>query len=121
MSYAYCLSRAIGLSRAIELLQKTQQLETANAALRKDVYQCPPTSENSYEGLKWADAFEVIERDNAKLHNEVTALKHENAALKIERNRYKVALKDISEAANLWSESWEGNRADRALKQGGQQ
>jgi hypothetical protein len=65
-----------------ELLQKVQQLETENAALRRDVYQCPPTSENDYEGLKWSDAFEVIEGDNAKLHNEVTALKHENLSLR---------------------------------------
>lgn len=54
-----------------------RELERENAALRRDVYQCPPTCENDYEGLKWADAFEVIERDNAELHNKLTALQHQ--------------------------------------------
>lgn len=61
-----------------ELLRKVQQLERENDALRRDVYQCPPTSENGYEGLKWADAFEVIERDNAELHNKLAALQHQS-------------------------------------------
>lgn len=60
------------------LMQKVQQLERENAALRRDVYQCPPTSENGYEGLKWADACEVIERDNAELHNKLVALQHQS-------------------------------------------
>jgi hypothetical protein len=50
-----------------ELVQKMQQLERENAELRRDVYQCPPTSENDYEGLTWSDAFEVLERENAAL------------------------------------------------------
>ena len=70
------------LTEMEELLQKTQQLQRENDALRKDVYQCPPTSENSYEGLKWSDAFDLIEGDNANLHNEVTALKRENLSLR---------------------------------------
>lgn len=57
---------------------RIRELERENAALRRDVYQCPPTSENGYEGLKWADAFEVIERDNAELHNKLVALQHQS-------------------------------------------
>ena len=40
-----------------------------NAALRRDVYQCPPTSENDYEGFKWNDACEELERENAALNH----------------------------------------------------
>ena len=58
-------------------IRHARRLESENAALRRDVYQCPPTSENGYEGLKWADAFEVIERDNAELHNKLVALQHQ--------------------------------------------
>lgn len=75
------------------------RLERENAALRKDVYQCPPTSENDYEGLKWCDAFDVAEGDNAKLHNEVTALKHENAALRQDKERL-----DWLEEGHAWPE-----------------
>jgi hypothetical protein len=60
----------------------TRELERENAALRRDVYQCPPTSENSYEGFKWCDAVDEMERENAELHNEVTALKRENLSLR---------------------------------------
>ena len=82
------------LTERDELLQKVQQLERENAALRCDVYVCPPSSENSYEGLKWSDAFDVIEGDNAKLHNEVTALKHENAALREDNVKLKKVIRD---------------------------
>ena len=44
-----------------------RELERENAALRRDVYQCPPTSENDYEGFKWNDACEELERENAAL------------------------------------------------------
>lgn len=63
---------------AEELMQKVQQLERENDALRRDVYLCSPTYENGYEGLTWADAFEVIERDNADLHNKLAALQHQS-------------------------------------------
>ncbi len=53
------------------------RLERENAALRRDVYQCPP-SENGCEGLTWAEAFAVIERDNAELHNKLAALQHQS-------------------------------------------
>jgi len=46
---------------------KIGELERENAALRRDVYQCPPTSENSYEGFKWNDACEELEQENAAL------------------------------------------------------
>ena len=81
-------------------------LEREVTALLKDVYFRAPSAVSSDDGLRWKDAYHELER--------------ENTTLKIERNRYKVALKDISEAANTWAESWEGNRADRALKEGGQ-
>lgn len=44
-----------------------RELERENAALRRDVFQCPPTSENDYEGFKWRDACEELERENAAL------------------------------------------------------
>lgn len=58
--------------------EELRQVRAENAALRRDVYLCSPTSENGYEGLKWADAFEVIERDNAELHNKLAALQHQS-------------------------------------------
>jgi hypothetical protein len=81
-------------------------LEREVAFLRKDVYFRAPSAVSSDDGLRWKDAYHELER--------------ENTTLKIERNRYKVALKDIADAANLWSESWEGSKIDRALKEGGQ-
>ena len=65
-----------------EAARQIRHLERENAALRQDVYLCPPTSEHDYEGFKWCDAFDEIEGDNSKLHNEVTALKHENLSLR---------------------------------------
>lgn len=50
------------------------ELERENAALRRDVYQCPPTSENSYEGFKWSDACEELEREVTALRNEIARL-----------------------------------------------
>lgn len=44
---------------------KKNKLERENAALRRDVYQCSPTSENDYEGFKWRDAHEELEQENA--------------------------------------------------------
>jgi hypothetical protein len=77
-----CVLLGKGGERECALLGKVERLERENAELRRDVYQCPPTSENDYEGFKWADAFDVIEHNNAKLHNEVTALKRENLSLR---------------------------------------
>lgn len=57
-------------SRIHELVQKVQQLERENAELRKDVYQCPPTSEHDYEGFKWCDACDELERENAELRED---------------------------------------------------
>ena len=37
------------------------------AKMPSDIYLCPPTSENDYEGLKWCDAYEELERENAAL------------------------------------------------------
>ena len=54
--------------------EKFKQLERENAALRSDVYQCPPTSENDYEGFKWRDACEELERDNAALRELTSTL-----------------------------------------------
>lgn len=58
--------------------EELRQVQTENAALRRDVYQWPPTSENGYEGLTWAEAFAVIERDNAELHNKLATLQHQS-------------------------------------------
>lgn len=71
-----------------------RQLERENAELRKDVYCCPPTSENSYEGFKWSDACEELENKNAELlkrleasdgwddYNSIKTLQFENAVLR---------------------------------------
>jgi hypothetical protein len=61
--------------RECALLGKVERLERENAELRRDVYQCPPTSENDYEGLTWSDAFEVLERDNAALRDDRNELR----------------------------------------------
>lgn len=50
------------------------ELERENAKLRCDVYQCPPTSENSYEGLKWSDACAELERENDELNATLDAI-----------------------------------------------
>ena len=50
--------------------RRIAELERENTALRADVYQCPPTSENSYEGFKWSDACEELERENAELRKD---------------------------------------------------
>lgn len=47
--------------------ERVAELRRENAVLRKDVYQCPPTSENDYEGLKWCDACDELERENVAL------------------------------------------------------
>ena len=52
---------------AWEAAEEIVNLRRENAALRRDVYQCSPTSENDYEGLKWCDAYEELERENAAL------------------------------------------------------
>ena len=97
-----------GIHESEELVQKVQQLERENAALRRDVYQCPPTSENGYEGLKWSDAFDVIEGDNAKLHNEVTALKHENLSLR--EARKPVAVPGLHGLVTWYGEAFQRER-----------
>jgi len=78
------------------------------AKMPSDIYLCPPTSENDYEGLKWCDAYEKLERENAALradnqaahalvldlrtkeHSERTLavkLERENAALRADKER----------------------------------
>lgn len=54
--------------------EKVRELERENAALRRDVYQCPPTSENSYEGFKWRDACEELEREVAELRQKFATM-----------------------------------------------
>jgi hypothetical protein len=44
------------------------------AKMPSDIYLCPPTSENDYEGLKWCDAYEELERENAALREQVEHL-----------------------------------------------
>ena len=63
-----------GGERECALLGKVERLERENAALLKDVYLCPPTSENDYEGLKWSDAFDELERENAELREDKESL-----------------------------------------------
>jgi hypothetical protein len=70
-----CVLLGKGGERECALLGKVERLERENAALRRDVYQCPPTSENDYEGLTWSDAFEVLERDNAALRDDRNELR----------------------------------------------
>lgn len=70
------------------------------AKMPSDIYLCPPTSENDYEGLKWCDAYEELER--------------ENAALKIKCNKLRLALEDIEEAS---VDPWAKIAADRVLKE----
>jgi len=41
------------------------------AKMPSDIYLCPPTSENNYEGLKWCDAYEELERENAALRDSI--------------------------------------------------
>jgi hypothetical protein len=41
------------------------------AKMPSDIYLCPPTSENDYEGLKWCDAYEEVERENAALKQRI--------------------------------------------------
>jgi DNA repair exonuclease SbcCD ATPase subunit len=94
---------------------RIEQLEHENAELRRDVYQCPPTSENSYEGLKWADAFDVIERDNAELHNKVTALKHENLALREELRQSEDRFRNIPD--EVWSKADLVEMTNKALEE----
>ena len=110
-----CTLNAKGSEREYSLRGRIEQLERENAALWRDVYQCPPTSEYGYEGLKWADAFEVIERDNAELHNKLATLQHqtqwkcscggtdcegqkENAALRESRERLVRTASEVLEA-----------------------
>jgi predicted nuclease with TOPRIM domain len=70
-----CVLLGKGGERECALLGKVERLERENAELRRDVYQCPPTSENGYEGLTWSDAFEVLERDNAALRDDRNELR----------------------------------------------
>ncbi len=70
-----CVLLGKGGERECALLGKVERLERENAELRRDVYQCPPTSENDYEGLTWSDAFEVLERDNAALRDDRNELR----------------------------------------------
>ena len=61
------------------------RLKRENAALRRDVYQCPPTSENDYEGFKWRDACEELERENAMfrraLADALSTFQHEDEVI----------------------------------------
>ena len=66
---------------------KFKQLEQENAALRRDVYQCPPTSENDYEGFKWNDACEELERENAALRADIHAHEQINKQLIEDKRR----------------------------------
>lgn len=74
------------------LVRTIEELRRENAALRRDVYQCPPTSENDYEGFKWSDACEELER-------EVTALR------KMILNAEVLAEHDPAHGPNDW---WSG-------------
>lgn len=78
-------------------------LEREVTALLKDVYFRAPSAVNNDDGLRWKDAYHELERDNT--------------TLKIERNRYKTALKNIAEAANLWFGSWEGSNAGKVINE----
>ena len=60
------------------LVRTIEELRRENAALRSDVYQCPPTSENDYEGFKWRDACGELERENAALR-EALAIEEERS------------------------------------------
>ena len=62
-----------------------RELERENAALRRDVYQCPPTSENDYEGFKWRDACEELERENAELRKKFMFAESEIILLREDR------------------------------------
>lgn len=72
-------------------------LEREVTFLRKDVYFRLPSAVDGDDGLTWKDAYRELES--------------ENTALKIQRNRYKVALEDIAEAAGRWA----ADRAGREL------
>lgn len=118
-----CVLLGKGGERECALLGKVERLERENAELRRDVYQCPPTSENDYEGLTWSDAFEVLERENAALrlladgHEEtIERLERQNAALKIESNRLRVVLQDIADASGFDNiGNWARNKAKDIL------
>lgn len=43
------------------------------SALKRDVYACPPCGENDYEGLKWSEACEELEREVAVLRRRLAA------------------------------------------------
>lgn len=65
------------------------------------------------------DAMEIELRqtyDDVAVVNFARELERENVALKIERNRYKVALQDIADASGEWA----GDKAREVLEKGGQ-
>lgn len=86
------------LTEMEELLQKVQQLERDKLKMLADLQ---VESEINAKGG---------EREYVLL-GKVERLERENAELKIERNRYRIALEDIAQA----SDEWAGDRARREL------